>query len=238
MNVTTPIAGMWITIHVRKELWLNDLLGWQKIQKNSTIHLQGDVIIQGSKPPIPLHIIKKGLTKKRYNMFVLAAHIENAVAQKQIVFLHASSFVYKNRAYLYLGKSGAGKSTLIAKHTIQDRLSNDTAIVQIERGKPYVYKSIFDRNEIQFDPAKKAPLAHIFILKQAHENSIKNISLEKKLRFLMRNDYFLMNEDQIRLNNNQTTNKNIILKTILSLIKIPISELLFTPSLQIKTLLP
>jgi len=239
MIITIPIADNYISISSKDKNLLKEFKIDQSVIKKTTDNtINLDFIVDKIKPKIPLKLIKKRLTQNRFNLFILSAFIENQLVRGNVVFLHASAFVFQKKAYLFIGPSGAGKSTLIKKITKEKRLSDDTTIVKIKNKKLYVYKSIFDQKKIFFDSKSKYILKKIYVIKQSKKNFLGNLSLKEKIQTLLENNYLIMNEANIKkvLGNNKEKNKsiNLLFKVI---DKCEIKKLFFNKTLKINWLL-
>lgn len=103
-----------------------------------------------------------------------------ATAALQTVAIHTSTIVCKGKAVLFLGESGTGKSThtRLWREHIEDAalLNDDSPIVRIIDGKPWVYGSPWSgktpcyKNECY-------PLEACVRLSQAPENKMKKLSV-------------------------------------------------------------
>lgn len=101
-------------------------------------------------------------------------------AGSSFTFVHSSVIVHKGAAVLFLGESGTGKST----HTrlwlknIPDAylLNDDSPILTIEDGRPYVYGSPWSGKTPCY-VARRFPLAAVVRLSQAPQNAMRRLSV-------------------------------------------------------------
>lgn len=229
--LTFPIADIFCGFQTSDRILFNKL---QKecylIKKNPKFTINIDAVINKLNVKIPSKL-KKKLTESQFTIFVLTGLLENFVIKKNILFLHGSSFYFKKRGYIFLGQSGAGKTTLIKKIPHQYRLSDDTTIIKKQKSTFYIYPSTFDKKIINFNNSKKIILEKIFVLKQAKQNMIVNIDLDKKIKMLLENDYFIMNKEKILNVYKELRNKIKLYKLLFLLIKYnKIQELHFNKS--------
>lgn len=99
-------------------------------------------------------------------------------ATRDTLLIHASTILWENQAYVFLGKSGTGKSThsrLWLEHIPGSYLLNDdNPVLRLENGEVYVYGSPWSgktpcyRNE-------RARLGAIVRLEQAAQNRISHL---------------------------------------------------------------
>lgn len=103
--------------------------------------------------------------------------------QRGMTVIHSASLLYEGRAWLFSGPSGTGKST----HTgLWQRLlgtpfiNGDLNLVAVENGKPVVHGLPWCGTSGICD-VHTYPLGGIILLKQAPEDHIEELSLDRKL---------------------------------------------------------
>jgi len=126
-------------------------------------------------------------TLTRNIKFGLSVLIQYFLLDKQILLIHASSTIYKGKAYLFSGQSGAGKSTLISNFPKKNVLSDDITIIRKINGTFYVYSSPFDYKKFPFISQRKVPLAGIFFLQKALKTKIQALNFLEALNLLFYN---------------------------------------------------
>lgn len=103
-----------------------------------------------------------------------------AALRHDVVAIHSSTIAYRNRTVLFLGESGTGKSThtrLWLKNIDGAKLLNDDSpIVRIEDGKPFVYGSPWSGKGACY-VNERYPLAACVRLSQAPHNRITRLSV-------------------------------------------------------------
>jgi hypothetical protein len=112
--------------------------------------------------------------------------------------LHASSAVRNGKAYLFSGLSEAGKST-IARLAPPDvaLLTDEASYVRQVDDRYLAYGTPF-AGELG-EPGKNisAPIAAVYLLKKAPENSIESVEPAEAIRRLMRNILFFAHEPEL-----------------------------------------
>lgn len=92
------------------------------------------------------------------------------------LLIHSSAVVNDRKAFIFAGQSGAGKSTSAMLSMPRTILSDEAAIVKVEKGKATVYHSPF-RSEIKpTNLTEYSPVEGIYLLHQSldiHKHSIK-----------------------------------------------------------------
>ena len=88
-------------------------------------------------------------------------------------YFHCSSFIYKNKGFVFLGHSGAGKSTMIKlmREHVQI-LCDETNIIRRENDGYKVYGT-WNHGELPDVTADNAPIAGIFVLNQDKVNALR-----------------------------------------------------------------
>jgi hypothetical protein len=104
--------------------------------------------------------------------------------------LHAATVVRDGRAYVFAGRSGAGKSTLASLAPEGSVLTDELSLVRRENGVWRAYGTPFWGEFRAGDANSSAPIAGIFGLAQAGENSVAPLPPVEFLRALMANVLF------------------------------------------------
>ena len=111
-----------------------------------------------------------------------------SVIHLKTIAIHASSIVYHNNAFLYLGGSGTGKSThtrLLCQYlTDVELLNDDSPILRVIHGRCFVYGSPWS-GKTQCYKQKRAVLAGVVRLCQAPKNLMEQLSLHKAVGALL-----------------------------------------------------
>ncbi|MBP5190078.1 MAG: hypothetical protein J6031_04110 [Bacteroidales bacterium] len=101
-------------------------------------------------------------------------------ACSSFTFVHSSVVVHNGRAVLFLGESGTGKSThtrLWLNNIVDSHLLNDDSpILTIEQGRPYVYGSPWSGKTPCY-VARRFPLKAVVRLSQAPQNTMSRLSI-------------------------------------------------------------
>ena len=102
------------------------------------------------------------------------------IAPHKAVAIHTSTIVYRDKAVLFLGESGTGKSThtRLWREHIEGAvlLNDDSPIVRIHDGKPYVYGSPWSGKTPCYKQ-ERHELAGCVRLSQAPYNEIKKLNV-------------------------------------------------------------
>lgn len=117
---------------------------------------------------------------KTFNFYFKLVFANFFIKKKYGLLLHASSVGKKDSGYVFVGDKGIGKSTIFKKILIKDfiGLSDDVAIIRMDKNKPLVFCSPFyERHEIEKKNIK-FPLKKIFFIKRGP------VIEQKKLNFL------------------------------------------------------
>lgn len=101
------------------------------------------------------------------------------IVKKKGLLVHASSFIYKGKAYIFVGKSGAGKTTI-------SRLSRKYAYIMSDELTPIfvdgrAYSSPFWGMMKNKGKNISAPIGKIYIIKKSKTNKTYPLSIEKFL---------------------------------------------------------
>lgn len=145
---------------------------------------------------------KDGLVKQKielpktsdtpYKEFILQGMIELCLFDAGIFFMHASSFVERERLHVFLGPSGSGKTTILKRLNPKKITSNDTiALIYNDEGSgvDVVYPSPFDKKTYGRVKEKTISVQEIYFysLKQARKNAIGPLLLYEKMELLVQN---------------------------------------------------
>lgn len=121
--------------------------------------------------------------------FTIQALIQYSLLKSNIIFIHASSIIYGNTAFLFMAPSGSGKSTIIKNFPTSQVLSDDITILKKINNKFYVYTSVMDNKYFQGFPLIKSPLGKVFFIKKASFTSLSKIgTFEEKLNIFLHNN--------------------------------------------------
>lgn len=123
---------------------------------------------------------------------VIAFHLIGTILRTRILYhdgivIHASSIVHAENGIIFSAPSGTGKSTHVSlweKYYGAQVLNDDTPVVRLVDGKPYVYGSPWSGSSDKF-LNKRAPLSAIFILEQAPVNEVKMLNKQEIVMRLM-----------------------------------------------------
>lgn len=117
-------------------------------------------------------------------LFTMRLLLQYLLIPAKIIFLHASSFVANNKAYIFCGSSGVGKSTIIKKVPQDSVLSDDFAILKKIGRTFFVYPTIFDQVKGFEIRNNKTVLDRIFLLKKATYSKIIPGQIDESLKKL------------------------------------------------------
>lgn len=121
-----------------------------------------------------------GVRSSRLLCFALWMAYNVLTAGTRTVAVHSSVIAYRNKAVLFLGESGTGKSThtrLWREHIAgAELLNDDSPVLRIVDGVPYVYGSPWSGKTFCFRP-DGMELAAAVRLSQALRNSIRRLSV-------------------------------------------------------------
>lgn len=118
--------------------------------------------------------------------------------------LHAATVVRKGQAYVFTGRSGAGKSTVAALSPSGSVLTDEISLLRFSDGAWHAYGTPF-WGEFRAEGANaKVPVAGVYALVQAPEESLQPLSVKQTLRALLPNVMFFastkqQNEELLRL---------------------------------------
>jgi hypothetical protein len=118
--------------------------------------------------------------------------------------LHAATVVRKGRAFVFTGRSGAGKSTVASLSPPGSVLTDEASLLRYSEGAWHAHGTPF-WGEFRAEGANtKVPIAGIYALVQAQEDSVQPLSMKQALRALLPNVMFFssgkqQNEELLRL---------------------------------------
>jgi hypothetical protein len=107
------------------------------------------------------------------------------------LMLHASSVIYKEKAFLFLGVSGAGKSTVtqLLKNKAEI-FTDDTVILKKEKNHYYCYQApIIEKNQCKKNK-EGYPIKNFYFLKQSKKYKIEKINNKEKIINLLLKQLF------------------------------------------------
>lgn len=169
----------------------------------------------------------------KYLLSFSAIAISNLIIRENILIIHASSLIINGSGYIFCGKRGAGKSTVIKLTNDYTPLSDDAAIIKKEKSKYYIYPSYLDSKRCNISGKHKTLLEKIFIIQKKDKTLIKNITPDKIMQKLLKNNFlvflgFLGTAEE----------KNILIRFCLDLASsVPVQKLYFTKSREFLKLL-
>jgi hypothetical protein len=112
--------------------------------------------------------------------------------------LHASSGVRNGRAYLFSGLSEAGKTTMASLAPADvDLLTDEASYVGKVDGRYMAYGTPFAGEFGKQGKNISAPIAAVYLLEKAAENSIRPVSQTEAIRRLMRNVLFFAHDAKL-----------------------------------------
>lgn len=121
---------------------------------------------------------------------VLMAFIEHFTFFKNIFFLHASSFIKNDKAYLFCGPSGTGKTTIIKAINQKQVLSDDIAVLKKIGKNFFIFPSPFDNVKHKNYHFKGYHIHKIFFLKQSDKTKFVRLDFPDALSQIISNNLF------------------------------------------------
>lgn len=112
-------------------------------------------------------IDKKFISSLEEIYFILIALMQHEALKYNIIFLHASSCIQKNKAYLFIAPSGSGKSTIIKTLPAKQILSDDIAMLKKVDNSFYAFSSPLDKKKGTSFHSNNARVHSLFFIKQA-----------------------------------------------------------------------
>lgn len=103
--------------------------------------------------------------------------------------LHASAFLYKNKAILISGPSGTGKTTLSSRMNLlygYEIINDDKPLLKVYDDQVYVYSSPFSGKEA-LNMNLNVPLGYIVFIAQGSENKFYPLTEKEAINELLRN---------------------------------------------------
>lgn len=107
---------------------------------------------------------------------------------------HASSLVFEDKGYIFMGREGAGKSTVRKLVKKIESLGDDVAIIKKRYNEFYLYGSPFYQRTKRSYENKKVKIEAIFNIIQSGFTMIENIDDFSSLETLRRNIFLSKNE--------------------------------------------
>ncbi|MGH9775232.1 MAG: hypothetical protein ACRD50_09830 [Candidatus Acidiferrales bacterium] len=104
--------------------------------------------------------------------------------------LHAATIVRKGQAYIFAGRSGAGKSTVAALSPPGSVLTDEISILRFIEGAWHAYGTPFWGEFRDAGANARVPVAGVYDLIKAPEESAQPLSVKKALLALLRNVMF------------------------------------------------
>ena len=109
---------------------------------------------------------RQSLTMTASDQLMLAP----ALAARGGCYFHASGIIYKGKGFIFIGHSEAGKSTMVKLMREHAEVLNDERIVVRRWPEGFRIHGTWSHGELPEVSANSAPLAAVFLLKQAPEN--------------------------------------------------------------------
>jgi len=137
--------------------------------------------------------------------FFLKTVFYNFLYKKKLLFIHASAFLVKGKAMIFLGKKGAGKSTIVK--LLKNKFSplcDDIAIIKIDKRKLFLYQVPYLEKNQYKKTNNCYPIAGLYFLKKADNFHVEKIDLAFESQFL--NDFC----EQISFNDSKKGMANLI----------------------------
>lgn len=124
--------------------------------------------------------------------FIITALVQYQAIKHNIIFLHASSIVKNENAYLFIAPSGSGKSTIA--HSVSDKyvLSDDVAVLKKVKDKFFIFSSPFDNKKRYNTRTKEMQLHKIFFIKQASFTKFVEERSVETIREILRNNLLFL----------------------------------------------
>ncbi|NLN50286.1 MAG: hypothetical protein GX149_01505 [Acholeplasmataceae bacterium] len=202
---TTKKANYFIYTHLVAELEAPLLAEERRTEKRRFYRDKNfDYVMFVNEKELPLIIIKRRKDYQEYHVYLdqnrqkALPGIEYTIYQmifmeialeRAFLPLHASAFVYKNKAILVSGPSGTGKSTLSRRMNRLYELiilNDDKPLLRLEGDKIMVYSSPFSGKEA-LNNNLVCPLGKIVFIAQGKENKFSKLSSKEAINELLKN---------------------------------------------------
>ncbi len=160
-----------------------------------------------------------------------------------IFFLHSSSYLYKDKTYVFTGQSGAGKTTILFNMGKKYRISEDISMIQKTKEGFMVSSNPYEKNRDISHQKMFSHLGTIYTIVQSSHNKVIEVSLIERLKVLLYNNIVIAGLDtsyNVKVNDPNKIilkAKSTALKLFLEVINnVRISQLHFIKSFTIKDL--
>lgn len=116
-----------------------------------------------------------------------------SISDKKIAFLHASSVVVNQFAYIFCGNSGQGKSTIAAFFGKKSLLADDLVIITKDRnGRFWATNSSLEKKRHINHNNKKFLVKKIFFIEKSLKNRVQLLNGEQILNNFNKSNFFLL----------------------------------------------
>jgi hypothetical protein len=116
------------------------------------------------------------------------------LAPQRGFLLHAATVLRDGRAYVFTGKSGAGKSTVASLSPVGSVLTDEISLLKFVDGQWHAFGTPF-WGEFRAGGANvHAPVAGLYVLRQAPDDRVERISARESLRAILPNILFFARE--------------------------------------------
>lgn len=167
--------------------------------RDNDANISGHIAITTSQGKIHINtsdvtiIVDQGIHLDYLN-FIIKVTCQLMLLKENVLLLHASSFLFSEKAYLFSGVSGSGKTTLIRnikKENVQI-LSEDTCILTMHDEYLKAWTSPFDyKREFKTDQVS-GTIEKIWIHEKANINAEVDIELQQIISNLLINNMLYM----------------------------------------------
>ncbi len=210
----------------------------------SILMLEGKLVITTNKNDnFSLVFSQNIITSPLHLVGVLKYFLQKYCSDFDGLVIHASSVVFKGKAYLFAGKSGVGKTT-IARNSYLPALSDDTAILFMRKNKVFVEGSILDvnlKNRIKntLPLGTRYAIDSIYFLKHSKVNHINKLGVSATCDKLFENVLFEEEKGQTinsvyldTYHSKVISNQNIIKRIFDIVVLVPAYNLFFTKNFK------
>lgn len=155
-------------------------------------------------------------------LFLLKYCIQYFFPELNVIFVHSSSVIWKNKAFLFLGVSGSGKTT-IARNSGLPVLSDDLTLVCGSRGKVFASGSLLDvsrkKRNYKIITNDTYPIHNMCVLIKSKENELSRLnplsSFEKLLNSTIISEWKKGERKLLgKIPKNSGKNQSLLLKNI------------------------